>query len=249
MKPWFNFKNINSRDKGLSILKLPPRIKPEIRGEMITIPGRDGFLFESEDAYNGKTLEIECTFLPPDNKTPQQIDTMIKEILVWLDGDGKLIFSDYPDYYYDAKVINAIPIERLFKRYRRFMLAFEVQPFAKSNNVITENIVAGSTQNVVVSTHLNITSYYKVKPILTLTGEGNIDISINNNIIHLSNLDRKIIIDTEMMNCVDEEGDNMNSYMTGDFPTLEPGDNEFLITPLSNASFVSLKVEYRSLWL
>ena len=85
MKPYFIFKGKNSREMGISLLKLPPRIKPERRGELITVPGRDGFLFESEDAFNGKTLEIECTFLPPDGKSKDEIDALIREILVLLD--------------------------------------------------------------------------------------------------------------------------------------------------------------------
>ena len=56
MKPYFIYKEKNSRDMGISILKLPPRIKPERRGEIINVPGRDGFLFESDDAYNNKTI-------------------------------------------------------------------------------------------------------------------------------------------------------------------------------------------------
>ena len=82
MKPFFIYKGVNSREMGISILKLPPRIKPEHRGEMITVPGRDGFLFESDDAYNNKTLEIECTFLPPEGKSKEEIDKMCEHYQV-----------------------------------------------------------------------------------------------------------------------------------------------------------------------
>ena len=243
MKPWFNFKNINSKDMGISIQKLPPRTKPEKRGEMITIPGRNGFLFESEDAYNGKKLELECTFLPPDNMTSAQMDELIMQILVWLDGDGELVFSDYPNYYYEAKVINEIPLERLFKRYRRFLLVFDVQPFAKSVTLTTRQL------NVTGTSTVNVTSYYDVSPKMTLNARGNVSVGINGTVMNFKNLDKNIIIDTELMNCVDANGNNMNNYMVGDFPNLKVGNNTVTITKESSATFTSLKFEYRSLWL
>ena len=83
MKPYFIYNGINSRDMGISILKLPPRIKPERRGEIINVPGRNGFLFESDDAYNNKTLEIECTFLPPEGKSKEERFTILKEIALY----------------------------------------------------------------------------------------------------------------------------------------------------------------------
>lgn len=243
MKPYFIYKNINSRDMGISILKLPPRVKPERRGEMITIPGRDGFLFESEDAYNGKTLEIECTFLPPDNLSDAQIDELVMSIIVWLDGSGKLIFSDYLNYYYEATIVNAIPIERLFKRYRRFIIEFEVQPFSKKTEVTEIETRTVGTHNISVG------SYYDVKPITSINASGNVDIRINNQSMRLINLDREIIIDSEFMNVIDTNGNNMNNHIVGEFPILKPGSNEIEIICEEGSTFTSMEIEYRGLWL
>lgn len=243
MKPYFIYKNINSRDMGISILKLPPRIKPDRRGEMITIPGRDGFLFESEDAYNGKTLEIECTFLPPENLSQNEIDALIMDIIVWLDGSGKLIFSDYLNYYYDATIVNAIPIERLFKRYRRFIIEFEVQPFSKRTESSTFEIGTTGTHNI------SVTSYYNIKPVVNLNAVGNIELKVNNQSIRFINLDTEIIIDSEFMNVTDTNGNNMNNHIVGEFPILKPGSNTIEITCEEGSTFSNMSVEYRGLWL
>ena len=243
MKPYFIYKNINSRDMGLSILKIPPRTKPTRRGEMITIPGRDGFLFESEDAYNGKTLELECTFLPPENLSQKEIDALIMQIIVWLDGSGELIFSDYPNYYYEATIINEIPIERLFKRYRRFLLSFEVQPFSKHIQLTSVKKSTTSKQTISVS------SYYDIKPKVNLQATGNIEIKINEQSIHFIDLDTDIIIDSEYMNVTDTNGNNMNNHMVGDFPVLKPGNNTIQVICESPSTFKSMTIEYRSLWL
>ena len=243
MKPYFIYKEKNSRDMGISILKLPPRIKPERRGEIINVPGRDGFLFESDDAYNNKTLEIECTFIPPEGNTQNQIDAMIMDILVWLDGNGKLIFSDYPGYYYEATIINSIPIERIFKRYRRFMVSFEVQPFSKS--FIPSQIEKQTLEEEI----FNVKTYYETSLKINLQATGNIEIHINDNIMHFNDIEKPLVIDGELMNVTDELGVNMNNHMVGDFPKLKPGNNTISIICDDDSSFEGLILEYRSLWL
>ena len=243
MKPYFIYREKNSRDMGISILKLPPRIKPERRGEIINVPGRDGFLFESDDAYNNKTLEIECTFIPPEGNTQNQIDAMIMNILVWLDGNGKLIFSDYPGYYYEATIINSIPIERLFKRYRRFIISFEVQPFSKS--LIPSQIEKQTLEEEI----FNVKTYYETSLKINLQATGNIEIHINDNIMHFNDIEIPLVIDGELMNVTDELGVNMNNHMVGDFPKLKPGNNTISIICDDDSSFEGLILEYRSLWL
>lgn len=243
MKPYFIYKGINSKEMGISILKLPPRIKPERRGEIINVPGRDGFLFESDNAYNGKTLEIECTFIPPERNSPSGIDKLIMDILVWLDGNGDLVFSDYPEYYYEAKIINAIPIERLFKRYRRFLITFEVQPFAKK---IVKSII---NKNTTTEETISVDTYYETPPIISLDATGSVEIHINDTIMHFDNLEAPIVIDGELMNVSDGNGVNRNNLMTGDYPKLKPGKNTISILCVPTATFKNMKIEYRGLWL
>lgn len=243
MKPYFIYKGINSREMGISILKLPPRIKPERRGEIINVPGRDGFLFESDDAYNGKTLEIECTFIPPERHTQNEIDKLIMDILVWLDGAGDLIFSDYLDYYYNAKIINSIPIERLFKRYRRFIITFEVQPFSKK---IVKNII---TKKSMAEEIISVDTYYETPIKVNLEATGSVEIHINDTIMHFNNLEAPIVIDGELMNVSDGNGVNKNNLMTGNFPKLKPGENTISILCESPSTFTKMTIEYRSLWL
>lgn len=243
MKPYFIYKGKNSREMGISILKLPPRIKPDRRGEIINVPGRDGFLFESDDAYNSKNFEVECTFIPPDGYTQEKIDALIMEILVWLDGNGELIFSDYPNYYYDATIINAIPIERLFKRYRRFVVAFEVQPFSKA---LTPTVITKSTKEEQV---ISVSSYYETPLKVNLVATGDVEIHVNDTIMHFTNIETPLIIDGELMNVTDENGVNMNNRMVGDFPKLKPGENTISVLCEEPSTFTEMTMEYRSLWL
>lgn len=244
MKPSITFKNINSKDMGISILKLPPRIKPEQRGEKITIPGRNGFLFESDDGYNGKTLEIECTFLPPENYSENQIKELIMQIPLWLDGMGKLICSDYPELYYDATIINSISIERMMKLYRRFTLEIEVQPFSKS---IQEYTI---TKNTITEETININSYYNSYPEIIVTGTGTISITINNKTMILNDVSNPITLDCELMNATENNGlTNVNNKVNGEYPFLKPGNNTISIVLGENSSLTSLEIKYRGTWI
>lgn len=240
MKPHFIWKNKSSLEYKIIINKIPPRIKPQLRGETIEIPGRNGSLFESEEVYNSKALEIECTLIPANEEETERI---MMELPIWLDGFDKLILSDYPEYYYEAKIINVIPIERLFKRYRKFPLIFEVQPFSKT---LQENEINKTTTQEEI---FNINSYYPVSPILEVIGSGNITIYINNQVIHLKDIINKIIIDCEFMNAIDEGGMNVNNKVNGlPLVIIGPECNTRIILE-SGSIFESLKIKYRGLWI
>lgn len=240
MKPSFIWKDASSLEYRLIINRLPPRIKPQLRGEIIEIPGRHGSLFESEEVYSSKTLELECTLIPNDE---DEIERIMMELPIWLDGFGHLILSDYPNYYYEAKIINIIPIDRLFKRYRRFLLTFEVQPFAKTIEEYEINKTTTEEET------FNIKSYYSVSPTLEIVGSGNITINIDNQTLHLKEIINKIIIDCEFMNALDENGLNVNSKVNGLPLTIKGSECNIKITFESNSTFESLKIRYRGLWI
>ena len=221
---------------------MPPRIKPELRGEIIEVPGRHGSLFESEEVYNSKTLTIECTFIP-NNKSDEEINQMMLNLPLWLDGSGKLILSDYPHLYYDAKIINAIPIDRLFKRYRKFVVAFEVQPFSKT---IEEYEITKTTTE---EENFEINSFYPVNPEIELVGSGDITLNINHQSIHIKNLESKIIIDCEFMNATNVNGTNANNKVSGLPLAISKQGCNISITLGTNATFDNLKMKYRGLWI
>ena len=244
MKPHFIWKNQSSLEYGLTITKLPPRIKPEQRGEIIEVPGRNGTLFESEDAYKSKMIEIECTFIPPSSMSQEQIDVLLMKLPIWLDGFDKLILSDYPSYYYDASIINSIPIERLFKRYRKFIIEYEVQPFSKS---IEEYTI---TKTTLTEEQIDINSFYPTSPILEIIGTGNITVNINNQAIHIKDLDGKIVIDCEFMNATISDGMiNANNKVNGLPLVIDPGSNTIEIIIDNESTFESLTIRNRCLWI
>lgn len=244
MKPHFIWKDQSSLEFGIIIEKLPARIKPELKGESIDVPGRSGTLFESEDAYKSKRIEMECTLVPPGSMSQSDIDEMLMQLPLWLDGFGKLILSDYPEYYYEASIRSTIPIERFFKRYRKFPLTFEVQPFSKSNQ---EYMIE---KTITQEEPIYIKSHFPVSPILEITGSGNITLNVNNQMIHIKELADVITIDCEFMNATTNNGTvNANGKVNGLPLKLEAGTNIISVLLDNESTFESLKIKYRSWWI
>jgi len=242
MKPHFIWNDISSLEYDLIITSIPPRIKPQLRGETIEVPGRHGSLFESEEAYDTKSLSIECTFVP-NNKSEEDINNIIMELPLWLDGTGKLIISDYPYLYYEARITNVIPIERYFKRYRRFPIKFEVHPFSKT---LAEYEINKTTTE---EESFSIFSYYPVSPTIEVIGSGNITLHINNQAIHLKDIAGKIIIDCEFMNAILENGTNANNKVNGLPLAIVKEGCTISVTVDAGSTFESLNIKYRGLWI
>ena len=95
----------------------------------------------------------------------------------------------------------------------------------------------------------NVKTYYETSLKINLQATGNIEIHINDNIMHFNDIESPLVIDGELMNVTDELGVNMNNHMVGDFPKLKPGNNTISIICDDDSSFEGLILEYRSLWL
>ena len=123
------------------------------------------------------------------------------------------------------------------------MITFEVQPFAKSVSPTILPVVVADEQVI------EVVSFYDTHPKVYLEASGDIEIHINDTIMHFTDLESPIVIDSELMNVTDEVGTNMNNHMVGDFPVLTPGENTISILCEEPSEFIQMNIEYRSLWL
>lgn len=231
----FIFNGKDSRENNVGVKKLPPRFKPTERVELIQVPGRNGYITQSDGTYEAMTLEVECWL---------KKDANVQEAINWLKGSGPLIFSDEPDKQYDAVIVNAVPFERIFKYWRNFLVQFEVQPFQKGT--VKKNV---TVTNPTVTANVTVGGNIDTEPIITLNGTGNFIIDINGKTILLGGIDTAIVIDSNLMNATESNGTvNANNKMSGNFPILNPGENTISIEVVSG-SFSTLKVDYYEKWL
>lgn len=233
---YFIFNDIDSRDMGVVVKKLPSHTKPMEKLEKISIPGRDGYLTVSENAYEYSSFYIECGL---------KKDADLYAVASWLKGSGNLVCSDDLTKYYEARIDNAIPFDIIFKYWRDFIINFDAQPFMKSVTAKTVTLTP-----LHLSETETVAGTYKSLPKTTLTGTGTFILTIGSNTFTLTGVDTEIVIDSELMECYEDNGaTNANSKLAlvDDFPILEVGENAISIS-VKSGTFTSCVFEYHDRW-
>ena len=207
--------------------RCPEKISPKRRDETFTVPGRHGNLTTTDGAFDSYIRSAE--FIVKDEKR-------IDEICAHFKGSSWLIFSSEPDRKYKARVANQIEFSHVIRHFKRFVVEFEVQPFGY--DVFEQTI----TKTAPVSL-FNIGNF-ESEPIITLFGNGNITLYVNNKSIYLKEITDKIIIDSEMKNAYNNSV-SLNYKMNGDFPTLSLGENN--ISWIGNVTKLEIQPNWRFL--
>ena len=190
---------------GLIISSLPPITKPLMRTNIETIDGRDGDIVTKlgYSAYD-KTIKIGLYG-----------DFDIDDVITFFNGDGKVTFSNELDKYYNYQILNQIDYERLL-RFKTADITLHCQPFKYSS------VEGVTTFTITNETSINIRNNgnYISKPIITITGTGTINLSLNNHQIFVIDLseDTQITIDTNLMDAYNPNTQAlMNRVVTGDY--------------------------------
>ena len=226
--------NKDSRDiKGLLISELPPITKPNLRIKETVIDGVDGSIIEElgYESYD-KTIAIGL-----------KIGADIDDVMEFFTGNGEIVFSNEPERYYIARVIKSIDFARLL-RFRVATVTFRVQPF-KYNRVEVARQATSDRASMVVENIGNHTA----KPIITITGSGTIELSVNDTEIceyTFPDGENTVILDSEKQDAYLDNVTNLkNSNMVGDFPIFAKGNN----TISWSGSVESVKITKYSRWL
>lgn len=111
--------------------------------------------------------------------------------------------------------------------YGEFDVTFLCEPFMEDidSKTIYFNSMAYDNENTKV--FQNVGSF-KTEPIITIDKPTtNIQLTVNDETITFNNVStvNKIIINSKLMTCVDENGRSLTNKMFGDFPILEVGEN------------------------
>lgn len=191
---------------GLIIQELPPITKPKIRTMVEEIDGRNGDIVTTlgYSAYDKEmTIGLYGDF---------DIDNVIK----FFNSSGKVIFSNEPDKYYNYQILEQIDYERLI-RFRTATVKFHIQPFKYSS------IQTPKTYEITTQTSVSVinTGNYFSRPIITITGTGTVNLSLNNVqlfVIELGETSTTIAIDTNLLEAYNPSTNAlMNRSVTGDY--------------------------------
>lgn len=107
--------------KGLMIQSLPPITKPLMRTTTEKIDGRDGDII-TKLGYSAYDKQMSIGLFG---------DFDIDEVIRYFDSEGKVVFSNEPDKFYNYKILNQINFEKLI-RFRTATVIFHCQPFKYS---------------------------------------------------------------------------------------------------------------------
>lgn len=169
----------------------------------------------------------------------------IPEIAGWLRGSGTVTFANRDGGFYYARVTNQIPFEKILRGnpHRSFAVNFRCKPFWYQAGVAPKNIqpASGSTSGYVTMQNPgNVPS----EPVITVTGSGEITLFVDMTIVELSDVNGEITIDSVLQEAYSGIT-SMNSCMSGDFPTLPPGNSTISWT--GNVTFLKVEPNWRYL--
>lgn len=216
----YKWKGTSFISKGIIIEKTPITNKPKHSYTQYSIPGKDGYLAIDNKTFEPILLSLEC-----------HLDTSVanmNEIRAWLDGYGELQIDD--EKKYTGYISNAIPFEKI-THFRKFIIQFTLQPLAKA--VTTTTVNALSIQEFTSDTYTN------TYPIITITGTGDVSLTINGIEFTLDDADGTYILDCDAK-VITKNGINQSSIMSGSFPYIVNGTNSIV----KSGTITTLTIEY-----
>ncbi|KOA76592.1 phage tail component [Clostridium botulinum] len=205
----FNFRNKDSfKDFGIAVKTRPAIPMPQRRVQYETIPGRNGSLTIDDETYDDITITIDCNFLT------NEMRNKAIEIKHWLmGGQDKLILSDATDKFYMAQAVNKIDITQTLRVLGSFPIIFNCKPFMYYFSGL--DTITVTSPKIIYSPEFVV----KSEPKITVYGQGDITLNINNNSIKLKNVQDYIVIDSVIQECY-KNTQNCNNQMYGEFPLL-----------------------------
>ena len=225
---WFNFLDKNCNDFGIVVEKYPSLFIPVKTFEKVNIAGNDKAEYR-EGIYEPITLSIECYLK---DRSPQKI----REISKWLNSksEGKLIIGNDPNFYYNARIINAIPITKVINLFGRFVIQFECEPFMYN---LEEEVITITANTEIENKGITVS-----KPVYKVYGNGEAKIKVNGKEVTLYGVSNYIEIDTELMECY-RDNISLNTSMSGNYTSL------WLNEGINNIEFAGAsKIEITPKW-
>lgn len=214
----FTFGTFTSEMVGLRLKTLPDEVVPARKTSKLNILTRDGDLLRDYESYEPYTLTLDC-YLVNDYTLDniRNLKAMLSQV------EGELIFDWNTDKVYQARMISQVNFKEIIDNTASVQIEFEIQPYASLKS--GQKVVEGAGK----FTLINPTAYTS-KPIIKVIPASDLaKFYVNDELVGFVNLGEEIILDSELEECYNEDGDNLNHYLdiNSDFPLLKPDINTF----------------------
>ena len=213
-----------SSDFGMVVAQAPSFDKPSRKMTTYTVPGRNGAVLFQQDAFDDVTRSYQV-WLTLDAE--QNLTESVNAISAWLNsktGYQRLEDSFEPETFRLAYYKGGQNVENHLMQYGETTIQFICRPerFYKNAEDPIEVTSGDSLYNP---------TRFKSKPLIHIetASTQTVTVSINGHTI-TANVDDYINIDCERMNAYRQEGENKNTDISGEFPTIDPGANGIVIT-------------------
>lgn len=231
MMDWFEWNGRHCTEYGIHVTEQPPVTIPSERVTFTNVPGRSGSLttLEGDDVFDDLLLTASCFIADP---------ARIPAIAAWLKGSGTVAFANRQGGFYHARIVNQIPFEKILRGnpHRAFAVNFRCKPFWYQAGV---EPITLTTSGTFITNPGSVFS----EPVITVYGSGEVTLMVGMTITELEITD-SITLDTPLMEAY-SGSTSMNNRMSGDFPTLLPGQNAVSWT--GNVSRVVIQPNWRYL--
>lgn len=213
---YFTFNGVESSDYGVYLEKPAELIFPGIRYDTQAVIGSSKVLHYTEgaDAMDPAVIALDCAMLRAE---PEDVNA----VFAWLRGGGTLLLPQDEDHYFRAWVAEPITLTRVFRNVTnyRFTVEFECEPHRYH---YPEAVIASVSQGTIRNP-----GTAPSEPEITITGSGDITITIGDNSLAIADLTTGCVIDCESQT-VYVGTTNLGAQVTrtGDWPTIPPGGCE-----------------------
>ena len=187
MNDWFEWNEVRCTEYGIHVLEQPVLTLPNERATFVDVPGRSGSLtvLEGDAVYDDLVLTAQCMV--------ENLERY-EEIASYLRGSGRVTFANRPEGYYEARIVNQIPFEKILRGnpHRTFAVNFRCKPFWYAESVPAITVTQSGT---FVTNPGNVYA----EPVITVYGSGTITLMVGMSIADLSGIAGSITLDTPLM--------------------------------------------------
>lgn len=176
------FANHDNKEFGVIVMRLPDIPIAEEDGEWVKIAGEDGERFVSNGALKSVTFPVPL-WIPP--------TADVNAVTAWLSGSGDIRFNDWP-WFWKARVEGEIHLAPC-----AFNDGWTASPTIKAK---PHRYIWPETAPITIAESSYILSgkgTAKAKPMLEITGTGDVTLMIGSSTILINDLDGNITIDCE----------------------------------------------------
>lgn len=214
---------------GLLVSEYPtiPCVNEEF--EEVPMERRNGNLLIKKGTYKNRELSIRFKMLDG-----EFFWSRFKKAEAWLSNitDNRLLY-DRKDKCFIVKRVIFGDISKELRLYGEFEVTFIVKPFLQDISPFSktwlenEYIIANQGD-------------FETLPEIKLYGNGNIQLTVNDDTFTIKNVEEEVTINSELMLCYGKNKEsNKLLDMNGGFPVLKKGDNEIVVS--SNVTKTTIK--------